>query len=139
VCAVVNHVHLLEPSEHSAELRRFVKKDMEPVIRDHAAVHGNSEWDAMHPAAQPAVSRHEQERDRRHHPKWKTDEQFLGILGDLEVALPMMVVNAVMLPLAMGVKRLLAVAHFIMPPAMSKIVGQRPGTPTRCHIRADEK
>ena len=51
----------------------------------------------------------------------------------------MIIVNAVMLPLAMGVKRLLAMDHFIMPPAMSKVVSERPGTPPRRYIRANGK
>lgn len=137
MCRVVDQVHLLEASQDAPELGGFVKQNMQTVIRDHGAVHGDHERDSIHSAANEAISPNEQKANGRYYPKRKADEQFPRVFSNLEITCAVRIVHTMMFPLSAGIKGLLAVAHFIMPPAMAKIVRERPDTPTGKKIRAE--
>ena len=111
-----------------------MKQDVEPMVDHHAAIHPDTEWNAVGPSAQKAIGRYKHKANRRNHKKWEADEQFLWIFSDFEGVVLVIVVNAMMLALAVGVERLFAASHFIMPPAVSQVVAQGPEAPSRGKI-----
>jgi hypothetical protein len=83
------------------------------------------------PVRQLAEDCHENQSNRRDDPERKTDEQFVRVLRNLRLPASMLIIHTMVLAFAMCVKRLFALVHFGMPPAMAQIVNKRPNTPAR--------
>ena len=129
VSLVMKLKHALEPAEEAGEARRSVEQNVEAVIEHHAAIHSDAKRKAVFPAAEPAESGHEKQADGSDSDQREADEELPGVFLVLPVEGAMLVVDAVMFTLAMGVCRLLSEAHFDVPPAVAQVMGKRPHGP----------
>jgi hypothetical protein len=107
------------------------------VIEHHRDIQASGERDAVIPSAEPPKDGHENKSKGRYDNERKTDKQFGWVVLFLPLAVPVLVVDTMVLAFAMCVKRLLALAHLCMPPTVAQIVGKRPDQPARKHIHTD--